>query len=297
MWSHYQKKDSNIDLNIDQHKFSIDENDIFIGVGEKGYFEKVQEYKDNNEAEDNLENNPFAPSNAKFHVSLSYEDYKKYKQEICDLILEHLGGDKAVCEFKMINTKQLDKELKLLEKAEEELRKYETALSESEHAKYQLGAYPKLTQKLDKMSGRRIRYLPADKDEIQKIRESFKQDKESLLRFRNSDEFTLYIPKEYSESKLLNLLNSINDFLSTKEVSAGLKSDVALSVSQNINIRLEYFSKGEDKARIDAVKKEDEPPSRREKALSELKEHNLYKFLTKEENRLGKKHEIPEKRF
>lgn len=154
----------------------------------------------------------------KIHISLTYADYKNYKDEIKNIILDHLEKH-SINRFKMVNCMALDKKLK-------------------------------------------------------------EENDKSLKRFRDGDQFTLYVPKDYSHENISNLLDAINKFIQEHSITeSGAQSDVAISLTPQINIRLEYFSCGDDKKRIDAIQKDDEQASRRIRAVLELQMHPLYLYL------------------
>lgn len=167
--------------------------------------------------------------------------------------------------------------------AEEEFQRYKNAVDSGNHSEYLLlGKYPHLTALLDRWAGGRVSYLPRD-EEISDTIKRFEKEKESLERFKLGDQFTIAVPKNYSSEKITNLCKEINSFMVEKEiVDHGGKSDVALPITNQINVRLEYFPESiGDRERINGSRNSNEPDSRRLLAVQELKKNTLYQSLEK----------------
>ena len=259
------------------------DNDIFTSATTKKYWNDLLNLKNEvfyqNSNPSQINDNKKLNENIKLHISLVSDDYENHKMAIRDILVSFIQNE-TINEFKMVNSEALDKELNKLKLAEEEFKQYKIDFAKDESLYLCCGAYENLTKVLDRAYRRRTRYLPRNNEEFNSVISVFKNQRESLERFKNSDQFTIYIPSDYSNENIASLCKKINNYFIEHVVSVNpLRSDVSLSLSDQINMRLEYFESGSDKNRIDAVKQPNELESRRKRAIEELKKNSLYNYL------------------
>lgn len=279
------------------HTMYYTEDDIFIGGGSENRFQRQKRRQETidmlresrsktyqtSDSDSNEDLYPIpddlAMEKSKLHISLSYEDYKIHKDAIRSIVIKCLQeqDDTAIAEFKMVALEKLEEKLQELIDTAEELKRYKSDESQSRD----FNKFPLLDKLVNSYQLMFRKSLPTTNEEIIDLEISIRKRIESLERFRDGDQFTLYLPKKYSKRKVKDLCDKVNTYMIENNiVSNGNKSDVAISVTPQINMRLEYFEAGNDKKRIDAIKSDDEPQARRYNAQSALKKNYLYKYLS-----------------
>ncbi|KTC93149.1 MULTISPECIES: hypothetical protein [Legionella] len=100
---------------------------------------------------------------------------------------------------------------------------------------------------------------------------------EAVERIKNGDQFTLYVPKNYSKSQINELCKQLASYMATHQIiDSGTKSDIAEWITPQINMQLVYFETRHGKDRIDINETED----RQNLARTALKANELFSYLS-----------------
>lgn len=116
-----------------------------------------------------------------------------------------------------------------------------------------------------------------------RIRDILKEHMEAIPEFRiadkaDGDQFTLYVPKNFSKSKIYELCNQLTAYMARhKIIDSGSKTNVAEWITPQINLRLQYIETRHGNDRIDA---RNETEDRQNLARTELKANSLFSYLS-----------------
>ncbi|KTD36035.1 exported protein of unknown function [Legionella nautarum] len=116
-----------------------------------------------------------------------------------------------------------------------------------------------------------------------RIIDILEKHQETIPEFRvanktGGDQFTLYVPKIYSKSKINELCNQLTAYMAEhKIIDSGNKTNVAEWITPQINLRLLYVETEYGNDKIDATNETEE---RQDLARTELKAHGLFSYLS-----------------
>lgn len=116
-----------------------------------------------------------------------------------------------------------------------------------------------------------------------RIIDILEKHQETIPEFRvanktGGDQFTLYVPKIYSKSKINELCNQLTAYMAEHEIiDSGNKTNVAEWITPQINLRLLYVETEYGNDKIDATNETEE---RQDLARTELKAHGLFSYLS-----------------
>lgn len=205
----------------------------------------------------------------KLHVSIDPNQFYSFKHEIADLITTHL--DKILC-FKRVSTNMMEDRLDDFLTIRQLLLKYK----EEPHSNIQLTSTIN-----DLLVTNRLGYLSSygtKEIEIDGLLEKINDGIKALERFKQGDQFTIYLPKNAKKEDVRNLCVELNNFFNENNINPGKIVDISSPITKHISARMDTL----DGAYINAIKLSSESSlgnERREKVVEAQQEEPTYKYL------------------
>ena len=263
----------------------------FIGCKEESYLKSMQQkarqlglYDATQLTPKILEQSPY-----KLHVSLAIDDYPKYKDKIKQIIISSLE-DGAINDFKFTSNDIIELKKDRASQLLELIKKYKVLLAENKEldASFRQEIICAVGDYFD--IANRDRCMP-DAYDIKQIIETLNRAITNHERLLSGDQFTIYIPEQFNENKILNLCKKIDDYLTENTARPGKLLDVESPLGNYINFRQDFLMEdfrmvndtgymAMDK-RIEAVQlhKDEIEIKRREQVVIEQQNSNLYKYI------------------
>lgn len=210
-----------------------------------------------------------ALSSFKLHISLHPEDFKHHKKSINQIIISHLNKLFYFPMFKVLAMDLVDAQdrqsLELLNLL---------FLHESESA---TSIFP-LNESIRKCLQRMKIALPENADAYYVMKQSLYDALSANHRFKNGDQYTIYLTNELSNADLISLCSDIERYIKDNKLRPGKSAEISSKITNFIHLRCDRFNGKYIPAIISSITTNDDLIARA--SLKEIQENSsLYLTL------------------
>jgi|GEM_PF-2488884 len=172
----------------------------------------------------------------KLHISLCQEDYPTHQNQLAKILLAYTSKGE-LNGFKYIDSEKLTQ---MLQKSQALMDKYIQfkALSSSERQNLSWQWW----RELEVLVGEKKFYFEHKlTDGIQELIQAEQNFQKSALRFLKGDQFTVYLPENINKEKILEICQTIHNYLFRHNLKGGEVARVSSVFSSHLSLRQEYL--------------------------------------------------------